>query len=182
MSKENQKKREDRFKQTAEVFTPDDLVNEVLNKMPREVWRKEKTFCDPSCGNGNFLIWILLRKIRKGHIPLDALKTIYGVDIMRDKIQECRMRLLKVVELFTAITEEHIKAVFQNIVWINQNKFPTGSLAYDFSFANKARKEDIERWMKYIYKDHSLDDVDLPVTEEQFTPTYADGEDMFADQ
>src|ERR1035437_36100 len=142
--------REDRAKITAEVFTPDKLVNKMLAKLPPEVWRKNKTFLDQTCGNGNFLIWILLRKIRKGHSPLDALKSVYGADIMRDNIQECRMRLLKVIELFTTVTEEHIQAVFQNIVWINQNKFPTGSLAYDFSFANKARKEDIERWMKYI--------------------------------
>src|ERR1035437_9850576 len=93
----NHEKRKLRQKETAEVFTPNDLVCEMLAKLPKEVWHKGRTFCDPAIGNGNFAIWILILKIRKGHDPLEALQTIYGCDIMRDNIRECRMRLLKVV-------------------------------------------------------------------------------------
>lgn len=160
--------RQKRAKQTAEVFTPDRLVCQMLAKLPKTVWRKGITFCDPSCGDGQFLIHVLWRKISRNHKPLEALKTIYGADIMRDNIRECRLRLLKVISVFEPVTPEHIAAVFQNIVWIDIKKHPTGSLEYDFEFANKPNKEDIERWMKYIHKDNILDDVDLPVGEEQF--------------
>ena len=172
-------KRKKRQKQTAEVFTPNSLVNDMLNKLPEEVWEDNKTFCDPAVGNGQFLIWILLRKIAKGHKPLEALKTVYGADIMRDNIQECRLRLLKVISLFEDITEEHIESVFKNIVWINSHKHPGGSLDYDFSFKNKPGKEDIQRWMKYIHEENKLDEVDLPVDEETFTKRGV--VDMFAE-
>ena len=39
---------------------------------------------------------------------------------------------------------------------------------YDFEFKAKPPKREIERWMKYIYKDDKLDEVELPVDEEKF--------------
>jgi len=160
-------RREDRLKQTAEVFTPNALVNKMLAKLPREVWKKGKTFCDPACGNGNFLVWVLIRKIKRNHKPLEALRCIYGVDIMRDNIRECRMRLLKIISIFEPITEDHIKAVFQNIVFLNSKKYPKGSLQYDFSFKNKVNNRNVQEWMDLV-KRGTLDEVKLPVDEEVF--------------
>ena len=65
----NQAKREKRNNRTAEVFTPPSLVNEMLDKLPPEVWQPEKTWCDPACGNGNMLLEVLRRKLGKGHEP-----------------------------------------------------------------------------------------------------------------
>ena len=162
------KKSKERIKKNGEVFTPDRLVNQMLRKLPKEVWQKNKTFLDNSCGNGQFLVWILIRKIQKGHNPLKALQSIYGCDIMRDNIKECRLRLLKIIDVVSTIKEEHIKAIMQNIVWINPEKYPEGSLEYDYSFENKINNSDVERWMKYIHQDHVLDDVELPINEEIF--------------
>ena len=88
---------------------------------------------------------------------------------MSDNIRECRLRLLKVVSLFDEVTEDHIVAVFQNIVWIDPKKYPKGSLEYDFSFANKPKQKDVDRWMSSIRKKDMLDEVDLPVDEESFS-------------
>ena len=136
----NHQARSLRNKQTAEVFTPPRLVNQMLSRLPIEVWKKDRTFCDPSCGNGNFLIAVLIRKIQRGHDPLLALQSIFGVDIQRDNIQECRLRLLKVIQLFGhTITEDHIKAVWKNVVWVNIENHPGGSLDYDFEFTSTAK-------------------------------------------
>jgi hypothetical protein len=140
----------------------------MLAKLPKEVWRKHRTFLDPSCGNGQFLVHVLFRKIQRGHKPLDALKCIFGVDIMSDNIKECRMRLLKITSAWETITEEHIKAVLQNIIWINQKNHPGGSLDYDFAFDKKPRQKEVDKWMDYIHKQHLLDEVELPVEEAEF--------------
>jgi len=172
----------ERIKRNAEVFTPDALVNEMLDKLPEEVWEENKTFCDPACGNGQFLIWVLIRKLAKGHDPLDALKSVYGVDIMCDNIRECRYRLLKVIQVVgrQRINEDHIASVLRRIVRINPNKYPGGALQYDFSFKNKTSSKDVKRWMEYIHKDNVLDDVDLPVQDEtDFHPTNLVEDDMF---
>jgi len=170
MTEPNCKKRQSRNKQTGEVFSPPKLVNQMLSKLPKEIWLKGKTFCDPAVGNGNFLIAILIRKIQRGHNDLQAIQSLYGVDIMRDNIQECRLRLLKVIQLFgKTITEEHIRTVLKNIVWININKYPGGSLDYDFEFTSSPKTEDIKRWIEWIHEKDMLNNVELPVQEEHFS-------------
>lgn len=84
-----------RVKELGEVFTPAALVSEMLDKLPADCWLPGKTFFEPSCGTGNFLVQILQRKLAKGHPLLQALQTIYGVDIMQDNVVESRKRLLQ---------------------------------------------------------------------------------------
>jgi 16S rRNA G966 N2-methylase RsmD len=49
-------------KQFGEVFTPMKLVNEMLDKLPIEVWTNKKfKWLDPCCGMGNFPIAVYLR-------------------------------------------------------------------------------------------------------------------------
>jgi len=78
-----------------EVFTPSSLVNEMLDKLPQEVLlNPEKVVGDiAGCGNGNFLIEVLTRRMKNGISHKDALKTIYGVDIDETNVRECRERL-----------------------------------------------------------------------------------------
>ena len=57
--------RDKRKKETAEVFTPLPLVDEILDKLPEDNWQEEKTFCDPAAGNGNFLIEVYRYKVEE---------------------------------------------------------------------------------------------------------------------
>ena len=93
-----EKIRKARRKQTNEDFTPLPLVNEMLDKLPQEVFSDpSKTFCDNSAGNGNFLVEVLRRKLTNGHPPLQALSTIYGVELMADNVEEMKERLLELI-------------------------------------------------------------------------------------
>jgi hypothetical protein len=56
------KPKETEKKQFGEVFTPMKLVNEMLDKLPPEVWKnKNLTWYDPANGMGNFPIAVYLR-------------------------------------------------------------------------------------------------------------------------
>lgn len=91
-------KRKARRKQTAEDFTPPELVNEMLDKLPPELFIDPiKTFIDPAAGNGNFLVEVLRRKLSHNHPPLQALETTFGVELMPDNVEEMRERLLDVL-------------------------------------------------------------------------------------
>ena len=84
-----------RVKATGEVFTPTELVREVLGNINIEKFKDPaKTFLDPSCGDGQFLGEVLIRKMENGSTFEQALSTIYGVDLMQDNVNECRKRLL----------------------------------------------------------------------------------------
>ena len=86
-----------RIKDYGEIFTPQKLVCLMLDIIPNPFWTSsEKTFLDPACGDGNFLVEVVDRKIRNGATAIQALQTTYGVDIMQDNVWECRRRLFKV--------------------------------------------------------------------------------------
>jgi type I restriction-modification system DNA methylase subunit len=98
-----------RVKATGEVFTPTPLVQEILEQLPEEVFTDAtKTFLDPSCGDGQFLGEVLIRKVENGIDFETALSTIYGVDLMLDNVKLCQNRLLCGREDLRHIVEKNI--------------------------------------------------------------------------
>lgn len=88
---------ETRVKATAEVFTPTELVIHILQNLlasDSHALDPGKTVLDPACGDGQFLVAVKWYKIlHHGMSEADALKDIYGVDIMRDNVDLCKRRL-----------------------------------------------------------------------------------------
>ena len=98
-----------RIKSTGEVFTPTKLVQEILDKVPTEIFTDpNKTYLDPSCGDGQFLGEVLIRKVENGIDFEQSLSTIYGVDLMQDNVDLCRERLLCGQEHLRPIVERNI--------------------------------------------------------------------------
>lgn len=105
-------KSKERVKNHGEVFTPAKEVNAMLdlvNKYQKETLTR--TYLEPACGNGNFLAPILERKldlIKKSKVKypqilysiIQALSSIYAIDIQQDNVQETRDRLLLIVQNF----------------------------------------------------------------------------------
>ena len=86
---------ETRIKQTNEVFTPTLLVQEILDKFDQTLFSNPiKTFIDPTCGDGQALGEVLIRKLESGIEFEIALSTIYGVEFEVDNVELCRERLL----------------------------------------------------------------------------------------
>jgi type I restriction-modification system DNA methylase subunit len=105
-----------RVKVTGEVFTPTELVQKLLDKVPVEIFQQNKTYLDPSCGDGQFLGEVLIRKVENGIDFKQALSTIYGVDIMQDNVDLCRERLL--------CGQKHLRSVVErNIVCADALKY-----------------------------------------------------------
>lgn len=122
-----------RVKATGEVFTPTPLVQEVLDQLPDTVFTDPtKTFCDPSCGDGQFLGEVLIRKMENGATFEQALSTIYGVDLMEDNVLLCRERLL--------CGQEHLKHI------VERNIVCHDALTYDYSFNGTNLNEDEVQW------------------------------------
>lgn len=97
-----------RVEERGEVFTAEREVNAMLDLVSTECLRPDSRFLEPACGNGNFLAAILERKLdelkrkyRSSHRDYEkqsivAIGSLYGVDIMRDNVEECRARLFKI--------------------------------------------------------------------------------------
>jgi hypothetical protein len=98
-----------RVKATGEVFTPTELVREMLDQIPIEQFQDStRTFLDNSCGDGQFLGEVLIRKMENGSTFEEALSTIYGVDLMIDNVDLCRERLLCGREDLRHVVEQNI--------------------------------------------------------------------------
>lgn len=87
-----------RVKERGEVFTAEREVKAMCDLIPEEVWQDiTKTFLEPACGNGNFLVEIFERKLKYSKNEKDGLKalaSIVGIDIMEDNCFESRVRLM----------------------------------------------------------------------------------------
>lgn len=142
---------EKRIRSTGEIFTPTSLVQEILDKLPQELFTNpKKTFLDPSCGDGAFLIRVLQRKIDNGSTPTQALKKTYGVDIMSDNIQHCKQRLLDIA----GDTKVHRKIVDHNIIWASS--LPIDKKSNDPKISN--REWDFDKWKyKETQEDYNKD-------------------------
>lgn len=123
--------REKRRKKTAEVFTPPDLIVEILERIPEDSWEEDKTFCDPSAGNGNFLVAVYMYKVEIcNHDPTKALKTIYGVELQEDNVEEMKHKLFKISRKYGVAKEEARRTIDENIVCAD-------ALNFDWDFSNK---------------------------------------------
>lgn len=94
-----------------EVFTPEWMVNDMLDLVKTESERIDSRFLEPACGSGNFLVEILRRKIatvqtkygksefEKQHFALLGLMSIYGIELLADNVAECRENLNQALSL-----------------------------------------------------------------------------------
>lgn len=139
MKKWDQIKSKERVAKYGEVFTNEREVNAMLDWVKPETERISARFLDPTCWNGNFLIEILVRKLyvinnrySKNQINWEiytiiGISNIYGVDILIDNIEECRLRLFNFFEenykknFWKKIKLEYIKSIqfllSKNIIW-----------------------------------------------------------------
>lgn len=84
----------ERVKKTGEVFTPTKTAIDLIKEIPIYEFGPGKSVLDPACGDGQFLVPVkYLKMIYFGMSEEDALNDIYGVDIMRDNVDMCKMRL-----------------------------------------------------------------------------------------
>lgn len=128
-----------RVRSTGEVFTPYDLVIKYIDycesQDPTAFVFPENNFCDNSCGDGQFLGEILIRKMERGISFEEALGGLYGVDFQISNIMLCRERLL-----CGSTDQNHIDIVEKNIQFKNALKF-----GYTFQAMGTARRKTEKR-------------------------------------
>ena len=109
MSTDTQIKSKERVAAHGEVFTNPREVNAMLDLVKPETERIDSRFLEPACGDGNFLIEILRRKLsicearvkakqytqlQYEHDAIWAISSIYGIELLADNAAACRERLL----------------------------------------------------------------------------------------
>jgi hypothetical protein len=100
-----------------EVFTPEWMVEAMLDLVKAETERIDSRFLEPACGSGNFLVQVLRRKLaavelkfgrsnfEKRHYALLALMCTYGIELLEDNIAECRVNMLEILADYLDLDE-----------------------------------------------------------------------------
>ncbi len=114
----NQVKSKSRVTDFGEVNTSEREVNAMLDLVKQETERLDSRFLEPACGDGNFLIEVLNRKLeilekkyKKNQYEFErnsvvVVGSIYGVDILQDNAQSARDRLF---HRFFEVYEKYFK-------------------------------------------------------------------------
>ena len=111
-------KSKQRVSDHGEVFTPEWLVDAMLDLVKDETERLDSRFLESACGSGNFLKKILKRKLatvemkyaksefdRKNYAIL-SLMCIYGIELLEDNIAECKENLLEIFAQYLNLKSE----------------------------------------------------------------------------
>ena len=129
-------KSKSRVTKFGEVYTPDNIVEDMLNLVKDQSCMLESTFLEPSCGNGNFIVKLLERKLDTAR-TLDlsnydrnifiAVSSIYAIDILPDNIEESKEYMINTIKRrykdtkHTEINSEMVKVlrhvIDANIIW-----------------------------------------------------------------
>lgn len=94
-----------RVEEFGEVNTSEEEVNAMLDLVQQETDRMDSRFFEPACGDGNFLIEVLNRKLevlvknyKKNQYEFErnaivVIGSIYGIDIIEDNAINARNRM-----------------------------------------------------------------------------------------
>jgi len=111
-------KSKQRIADHGEVFTPDWMVEAMLDLVKGESERIDSRFLEPACGSGNFLVQVLQRKLtavelkfgksdfEKRHYALLGLMCTYGIELLPDNIADCRSNLLDIFAKYLQLDEQ----------------------------------------------------------------------------
>ena len=114
----NQVKSKARVADFGEVNTSEREINAMLDLVKQETERLDSRFLEPACGDGNFLIEVLNRKLeilvkkyKKNQYEFErnsvvVVGSIYGVDILQDNAQSAKERLFN---RFFEVYEKYFK-------------------------------------------------------------------------
>jgi hypothetical protein len=124
-ARHGQIKSRERVRDLAEVYTHEREVKAMLDLVPDmfpsalDPGNTDRTFLEPACGHGNFLVEILRRKLkyvtlrrygrgeRFEHRALRCLASVYGIDICEENVCESSERMRSVIGAHVA---EHLGA------------------------------------------------------------------------
>ena len=143
-----------------EVYTGKREVNAMLDMVKQETERIDARFLEPACGTGNFMTEILKRKLRivesrykKSQLEYEryavlAVSSIYGIDILKDNVVECRKRLFHIFDKkYTSLFKKKAQEDCRNAVkYILEKNIICGDALSLMTVGDNPRKIVFSEW------------------------------------
>jgi len=105
-----------------QVFTPKLLVKQIVyTYMPEVLSNPRLTVLEPALGDGRFLTYILHQRLTQSqdiYHALQAVSTLYGIDVQKDNVIKAQEELLKTMLLMAPkmFENQNVKEIIQHII------------------------------------------------------------------
>lgn len=122
-------KSKERVANYGEVNTSEKEINSMLDLVKQETERYDSRFLEPACGDGNFLIKVLDRKLKilqsefkKNQFEFEKnliviIGSIYGIDLLNDNVTNARERLFtRSSEVYKKYFKDYLNFDFINSI------------------------------------------------------------------
>lgn len=110
--------KEEKIRKFGEVFTPPEIVEQMLDMLEREspgCFAPEKTFLEPTCGEGVFVCGILQRKFANCTTDAErrlAIRSVWAMELQADNVEKTIRAVTELCEgvfRLTKVDRETIK-------------------------------------------------------------------------
>lgn len=158
-------------KEFSEVFTPKELVDEMLDSLPLKYWsQKNYKWLDNCCGIGTFLCG-LVKRLKKYHTSEEVASMIYGVDIQSVNVEICREIMILL------LGEEHREQIHKNIVCADSLLFGYWNIQFDVVVGNPPCNDSV--YVAFLNKSVEISNNVLYITPSKWRVKNQNGIDIF---
>ncbi len=138
----------EKMKINGEAFTPFDVINDILDALPRNIWNDSiKTWLDPAAGLGNFHA-VILERLMEGLVDMpdekERYKHIVENQLYFVEINPESARLIK--EIFNPNNEYDMNIACADA--LDENHFGWDEIGYMWDENDKRLK--IKKWYSFI--------------------------------
>lgn len=112
----------EKVRQFGEVFTPLPTVNEMLDTLEAAdpaIFDPPRTFLEPACGDGAFVVEILRRKFERCQCPGDyrvALESVYGFELQADNVAACIRNVIELCYRYFRPSRKDLQIIDDHII------------------------------------------------------------------
>lgn len=120
--------KQERIRKYGEVFTPQDVVAHMCDMLEDEspgAFAPDKTFLEPTCGDGAFVVEILRRKFDNCRTRSDftaAINSVYGLEIQADNVAECIRRVTTLCNQYFKPTKAELQIINDHYIMCDSLK------------------------------------------------------------
>lgn len=112
----------EKVKQFGEVFTPVKTVRDMCDMLAAAdpaIFDPARTFLEPACGDGAFILEILRRKFDQCRCRGDftvALESVYGFEIQADNVERCIGNVVALCGTYFRVTKAEMEIINDHII------------------------------------------------------------------
>lgn len=111
--------KKERVQKYGEVFTPQWVVEKMCDELPQDAFLPDKTFLEPSCGDGVFVVEILRRKFVNCKTKEDyrtAINSVWAMELQEQNVEATIENAVELCKRYFKPTREDLETIRNHVI------------------------------------------------------------------